>query len=34
MHPNHYLGWDDGELYDLISDPSETNNLWTNPKQK
>lgn len=26
----HYLGDDEGELYDLVSDPGETQNLWQN----
>jgi len=27
----HYLGCEDGELYDLISDPDERHNLWGHP---
>jgi arylsulfatase A-like enzyme len=27
----HYLGQDDGELYDLINDPGEHRNLWADP---
>jgi arylsulfatase A-like enzyme len=30
----HYLGNDDGELYDMVNDPKEHENLWDNPEHQ